>query len=71
MKEVCKPINTKDIISRPKGFMSWVIDHVRPSVSVLPPHEGMEDDISGHGLEGAWNAIKDRIQIAIRLTFKF
>lgn len=52
----------------PRSFVSWVIGHVRPSFSVLPPKED-EEDIEINSISDMWEFAKDRIEF--RLGFKF
>lgn len=55
---------------KPRGFMSWVIEHVRPSVSILPSKDG-NDDINIGNISEAWEFVKDRVEFKIGLSFKF
>lgn len=71
MNEVRKPIKTKTLNLRPRGVMSWVIEHVRPSISILPPKDGKEDDFSIHSWDDALDFVKNRVEFKIGLTFKF
>lgn len=71
MNEERKPIMIKTVKLKPRGVMSWVVEHVRPSLSILPPKDGKEDDFSIHNFEDAWDFVKNRVEFKIGLTFKF
>lgn len=70
MPKARNPVRTIEVKMKPRGFMSWAIEHVRPSVSILPSLDG-NDDVHIGNISEAWEFVKDRVEFKIGLTFKF
>ena len=57
----------KEEVPKPKGFISWVEDHVTPEVGFVPD----DDEPDTNGISDWWKSVKDRIKIGIGFRFRF
>lgn len=70
MKQARKPIKSIEFNLRPRGAMSWVIEHIRPSIHILPPKDDKIDE-GVHSISDAWEFVHDRMEFRIGVGFKF
>lgn len=72
-KEICKPIKLINFKIKPKGFLSWGIEHINPSISILPNSLESIDETSMNFLDydKIFDLVKNRIEFKIGLAFKF